>query len=218
MKRQLITDFGMKKKLIPIIAIVAMLCLTPMFVIWVSAESSGTLNLVISATGASYGRGKGICLQASSGNIVATLPPKYEYSPEPKTIGGVTAKFSYSYNESLPSPLILDQDLMVHIHIDGSFRRLNDGDTANIILLEIRGCTSVDLDGVQYCVYAYCEIPSSDAGDIGTVTKSGNNWEINVSMLPSEQWVPSLCVNSATDGCCIPLYGFEVSCTGTITQ
>jgi hypothetical protein len=221
MKRKLTTGIGMKKKLLPISAIVAILCLIPMFALWTSAQSSETMNLEINATGVSYGRGKGICLQASSGMIVATLPPEYEYIPEPKTIGGVTASFSYSYDESLPSPLLLDQYVMVHIHIDGSFRRLNDCDTANIILLEIVGYTSVDPDdpdGVQYSVYAYYGIPSSDVGDIGTVTKSGNIWEIDALIPASEQWTPSLCVDSDTDGFCIPLYGFDVVIKGTITN
>ena len=109
---------------------------------------------------------------------------------------------------------------MVHIHIDGSFKRLNEGEQADITLLEIRGCTSVDAKDVQYCIQAYYGIPSPDVENIGTVTKTGlNTWEIVASIPTREQGgAPSLCVNNATDSFCIPLYGFEVRCTGTITK
>ena len=218
MKRQLITGIGMKKKLLPSIAIVAILCLTPMFVIWASAESSGTLNLVISATGVSYGRGKGSCIQASSGSIEAGFPFIPYRFDDTKEIGYVTSTVSYIYNG--PESLTLNEEIMVHIHIDGSFRRLNVGEEADITLLEIMGCTSADSEGVQYCVNAYYGIPSPDVGSIGTVTKtSPNTWWIDASVPAFEQWgAASLCVNSATDGFCIPLYDLELRCTGTITE
>lgn len=216
MKRQSTAGIGIKRKLLPISAIVTILCLTPMFVIWASAQSSGTLDLVISVTGVSYGRGKGSCIQASSGSIGASFSSiPYEHYDE-KEIGYVTSTVSYSYNG--PEPLTLSEEIMVHIHIDGSFRRLDEGGQAAITLLEIMGCTSADSD-VQYCVNAYYGIPSPDVGNIGTVTKTGpNTWWVEASIPASEQCpAASLCVNSATDGFCIPLYDLEVRCTGTIT-
>ena len=220
---KLITGFGMKKRLFPIAALIALLCLMPMFVIWASAQSSGTLSLGISATGVSYGRGKGSCLQASSGLIEAGFPFIPYTFGDTKEIGYVTSTVSYIYNG--PESLTLNEEIMVHIHIDGSFRRLSIDETAPITLLEIRGCTSIDSNGVQYCVNAYYAIPSPDVGNIGTVTKTGSNsWWVDASIPVHEQGGPSLCValweqgGEPIDGFCIPLYGLEVRCTGTITE
>lgn len=219
---KIINGIGMKKKLFSIAAIIALLCLTPMFVIWASAQSE-TLNLDISATGASYGRGKGNCLQASSGSIVAGFPFIPYTFKDTKEIGYVNFTASYIYNG--PESLTLNTEIMVHIHIDGSFRRLSIDETAPITLLEIRGCTSIDSEGVQYCVNAYYAIPSPEVGNIGTVTKAGSNtWWVDASIPAREQGGPSLCVSlweqgdEPVDGFCIPLYGLEVRCTGTITE
>jgi hypothetical protein len=218
MKRQAIAGIGMKKKLLPISAIVTILCLTPMFVIWASAQSPEPLNLVISVTDVSYGRGKQSCIKASSGSITAsfsTIP--YNHYDE-KEIGYVTSTVSYSYNG--PEQLTLNEEIRVQIHIDGAFRTLNEGEQAAITILMIAGCTSADYQGVQYCVNAYYEIPSPDVGTIGTVTKtSPNTWWVDASIPAPEEWAAaSLCVNSATDRFCIPLYDLEVRCTGTITE
>jgi hypothetical protein len=217
-----IAAIGTKKKLFSILTIIALLCLTPL-VIWASAQSSGTLNLDISATGASYGRGKGNCLQASSGSIMAGFPFIPYTFKDTKEIGYVNFTAFYIYNG--PESLTLNTEIVVHIHIDGSFRRLSIDETAPITLLEIRGCTSIDLEGLQYCVSAYYAIPTPDAGYIGTVTKTGpNSWWVDASIPASEQGGPSLCVmlweqgGEPIDGFCIPLYDLELSCTGTITE
>jgi hypothetical protein len=211
----------MRKKLISISAIVAILCLTSVFVIWTSAETS-TMNLTITATGGSFGRGKGNCFQASSGTIeVGLLPPAqtYGYTNE---IGNVSSTVSYSYDLA---SLSLVEEIRVHIHIDGSFRRLSIGETAPITLLEIMGCTSIDSGGVQYCVNANYAIPSPDVGNIGTVKKTGSNtWWVDALIPAHEQGGPSLCVSlweqgdEPMDGFCIPLYNFEVVCTGEIAN
>lgn len=215
----------MKKKIIQISATVAIFCLSTMFAIWASAESSAALNLDITATGVSFGRGKGNCLQASSGIIEAnfpTIPYTYTYDYT-KNIGKVTSMVQYSADNL--EPLTLEEEIMVHIHVDGSFRTLDEGEWADIILLEIRGCTSVDAEGVQYCISAYEGIPSSDVGNIGKVTKMDNTWWVTASIpAATEQGgAPSLCVNrweqgNIVDGFCIPLYGLEIVCTGTITK
>lgn len=213
----------MRKKLISISAIVAILCLTSVFVIWTSAETS-TMNLTITATGGSFGRGKGNCFQASSGKIeVELIPDTYEYRYS-RTIGKVNSTVLYSY-EDLAS-LTLVEEIIVHIHIDGSFRRLSIDETAPITLLEIMGCTSVDSNGVQYCVNANYALPPSDIGNLGTVTRLGSDtWWIDALIPAHEQGGPSLCVrqwsggDEPIDGFCVPpLYNFQVNCTGTIAN
>ncbi|MHA2408135.1 MAG: hypothetical protein ACXACA_07175 [Candidatus Ranarchaeia archaeon] len=213
MKRKLITGMGMRKKLFSISALVAILCLTPMFVMWASAQDTSTL--IIDATG--NFKGKGNCFQASSGTIDALLPATYNYDPVMKEIGGVTWDVSYGY-ANLPLPLVLVEDIMIHIHIDGAFRRLNVGVPVDITMLMITGCTVTPDDGVQYCVNAYSEI-----GNIGTVTKIGSNsWLVEALISDSERGSVGLCVNDwsggeVVDGFCIPLH-FSVKVEGTITK
>jgi len=194
-----------------------------MFVIWASAQSN-TLNLVITATGGSFGRGKGICLQASTGTVEVMFPTNpYTYGYEnTKTIGKVTSEVYY-VAENLGT-LTLEEEIWIHVHVDVPFRRLNEGESAKITLLEIGGCTSLDLEGVQYCLGAHHAIPSSDVGNIGTVTKTGpDTWGVDALIPAPEQGAQSLCVRQwsegeIVDGFCIPLYGFEVMVTGTITK
>jgi len=126
----------------------------------------------------------------------------------------------YHYDAALPLPLDLVTDITVHIHIDGSFRRLNEGVPVDITMLMIGGCTAApEIDGVQYCINAYFE-----TGNIGTVTKTGpSTWLVEALIPEPEQGAPGLCVNqwsdgSVVDGFCIPLSDFQVEVTGTITK
>ena len=218
MKGKLLSGIRLKKKLFPISAIIALLCVTPMFVIWTSALTPPTLSLTFTATGDFTGRGN--CLQAQSGIIYADLPRgpyPVEVDSVDKNIGGVSMTASYSYDDDLPLPLDLVTDIMVHIHIDGSFRKLNVGDSADITMLMISGCTAApETDGAQYCINAYIE-------NIGTVTKTLSGWEVKALILETEQGSPGLCVNdwsdgSVVDGFCIPLSDFQVEVSGTITK
>ncbi len=217
MKRKLITGIGMKKKLFPISAIIALLCLTPMFVMWTSAQTPPTLSLTFTATGGNF-RGKGSCLQASSGMIVADLPRgpyPFELDSFTKTIGGISWEATYSYDNTLSLPLNLEVDIMVHIHIDGPFRRLKENVPEDITMLAITGCTLAPVDGVQYCINVH--------SDIGTVTKKGDTWEVYADFETSNHGSPGLCVSNwiggeVDDGFCVPLKDFKVVCTGTITK
>lgn len=220
MKGKLLSGIKLKKKLFPISAIIALLCLTPMFVIWTSALTPPKLSVTFTATGDF--KGKGNCLQAQSGIIYADLPRgpyPVEVDSIDKNIGGVSMTASYSYDDALPLPLDLVTDIMVHIHIDGSFRRLNEGVPADITLLTISGCTAApETDGVQYCIHAY-----SETENIGTVTKTLSGWEVEALIPLPEQGAPGLCVNewsdgSVADGFCIPLSNFQVEISGTITK
>ena len=188
MKRKQNTSSRMRRKLFSISTIIALLCLTPMLVMWTSASSPPTLSLTIIDATVDFQR-KGNCLQASSGTIEAGLPSEY-YFNDKMEIGGVTREATYSYN-ALELPLSLVKEVIVHIHIAGSFRKLSVGDSADITLLEIRGCTVIGPEGEQYCVsVGYFEIPN-----IGKVTMTGpNTWLVEASISPSEQWSPSLCV------------------------
>jgi hypothetical protein len=218
----LINGVGIKKKLFSISAMVAILFLAPMLVIWASAQSPPTLSLNITATGDFSARARN-CLQAASGAIVADLPPAPYQDKYTKKIGGVSSELTYSYDETLSLPLELVVDITIHIHIDGSFRKLDENVPVDITMLMIGGCTArPDLTGVQYCVNAYWEV-SSDIGSIGTVTRtSPSTWYVDAEFLTSEQGSPSLCVNdwlegNVVDGFCIPLKGFRVVVNGTIT-
>lgn len=206
-----IAAIGTKKKLFLILAIIALLCLAPMFVIWASPQSN-MLSLVIDATG-DFGR-KGNCFQASLGTIDVELSPTtYSYVDE-KEIGNVSSSINYGYHDL--ASLTLVTEITVHIHIDGSFRRLSEGDSAPITLLEINGCTSVSPEGEQYCIYVY-------AGNVGTVTKTGPYWQVDALIPAPEQGAQSLCVNEwsegeVVNGFCVPLHGFTTRIIGTLTK
>ena len=219
--KNLITSKRTRKKLLSISAIIAMLCLTPMFVIMASAQSH---ELTLTITYATVNlKGKGGCLRATSGTIEANLPSTYAWT-ETKSVGGVTWKADYSYDLSEltpPLPLQLVEAIEVHIHIDGSFRRQIEGVPDDITMLIITGCTEEPIDGEQYCVHASAY---SENGYIGTVTRSGpNSWYVDANFLPSDQGSPSLCVHEwvggePKEGFCIPLNDFQIICKGTITQ
>lgn len=202
-----------RKKLFPISCIIVLLCLTPIFVIWTFAQTSPTLSLNIDATGA-YQK-KGNCFQASIGTIMVGLDPETNTFGDTKSIGKVESMVTYSYQDLASLTLVVD--MLVHIHIDGSFRRLNEGEFADITLMEIRGCTTVDQYGVQYCVYV-------NAGNVGTVTRTGpNEWQVDALIPSPEYGAQSLCVNQwsgseVVDGFCIPLYGYESVITGKLTM
>ncbi|UCH01704.1 MAG: hypothetical protein JSV20_07615, partial [Candidatus Bathyarchaeota archaeon] len=157
-------------------------------------------------------KGKGNRIQASSGTITVEVPSEYTYEYT-KAIGQVTSSGSYSYKDL--GPLTLVEKISVQIHIDGSFRRLNVGDTAAITDLYITGYTIVSPDGVQYGA----QVGSSD---IGTVTMTGpNTWAVEATFQTSEQspiylGVARVCEGNVEDFIPIPLYDFEVVCTGII--
>lgn len=221
MKGKLLSGIRLKKKLFSISAIIVILCLIPMFVIWTSAQVTPPElpTLIIDVTGDF--RGKGNCLQASSGKIDAWLPPTYNYDPVEKSIGGVTWDVSYGYNFGSSQPttkLALVEDIMIHIHIAGSFRRLNEFDSADITMLMIHGFTATPTSGAQYSVNAY-----SETGYLGEVIKTGSNtWSVVASIPDSEQSPIGLCVTDwvegqVVEGFCIPLH-FDVAVEGTITK
>jgi hypothetical protein len=220
MKGKSLSGIRLKKKLFPISTIIALLCLTPLYVMWTSAQTPPTLNLTFNVAGEF--RGKGNCLQAQSGTIQADLPHgpyPFEVDSVDKNIGGLRMEARFSYDAALPLPLDLVTDIMVHIHVDGSFRRLNEGVPAELTLLMISGCTAApETAGVQYCISAY-----SEAENIGTVTKTGSNtWLVEAFIPLTEQGSSCLCVNqwsdgSVEDGFCISLSGFQVEVSGTIT-
>jgi hypothetical protein len=219
----LITGIRVKKKLFPISAMIVILCLTPMFAIMASAQSYELTLTIVSATADL--RGKGNCYLARLGTIEADLPTKYSWDDH-RSVGVVAWDAFYSYDFANPDnppislPLQLVEAIEVHIHIDGSFRRLVEGVPEDITMLIINGCTEEPTDGVQYCVYAGAY---SENGYIGTVTRTGpNEWYVDVAFLSSDQGSPSFCGHEwiegePNEGFCIPLNDFRVTCIGKIT-
>jgi hypothetical protein len=191
-----------------------------MFVIMASAQSHWLTFTILDATVDL--KGKGSCLRATAGIIEANLPETYSWSDK-KEVGGVMWEPSYSYNlegiELVPFQLV--EAIEVHLHIDGSFRRLAENVPEDITMLMIGGCTEDPVDGVQYCIHAMAD---SERGYIGTVTRTGpSSWYVDAKFLGFDQGAPSLCVHELIggepkEGFCIPLYDFGVMCTGTITK
>lgn len=219
--RKLVCGIGTKKKLFSTIVVIAILFLTPTFVIIASAQSKKLTLNIISATADL--KGKGNCCYAKVGTIQANLFPTFDEWTDGKEVGAVSWDATYRYDFTDPAllPLQLVEAIEVHIHIDGSFRRMiENGPTEDITQLMVAGCTEEPTNGVNYCVHA---MAFYEDGYIGTVRRTGaNEWYIEANFLASDQGSPSLCGHEWIDsqpneGFCIPLHDFEVEIRGTVT-
>ncbi len=218
--RKSIGGIGTKKKLFPISIIIAILFLTPAFVIMASAQSKKLTFNIVSATADL--KGKGDCFYATTGEIEAKLFPTFDEWTDERKVGAVSwdATYRYDFTDATLLPLRLIEAIEVHIHIDGSFRRMIEGSTEDITQLIIAGCTEEPTDGVQYCVHA---MAFYENGYIGEVKRTGaNEWSITANFLASDQGSPSLCGHEwvgsqPKEGFCIPLHDFEVEISGTVT-